>query len=365
MTTKHWDAAYAAVVHSTADPLGQMRVKLKVPQVLGNAVSQWATPSVPVAAAPAVGSVVTVLFLGGDVSHPTYLTSVSSGDAESLTQLTILPATGATYYGLLVRGNTNAGATVSIQQTGTVDHGMSVILEGVGGANNAALNVASENPAFSAMEITGVETGHGSLKIGHVGYTDGSDAAASALSIDVRTTGGGTGTAAQGIFITSTTDAIPGGNAFNVRYDSLDWFVIKGSAAVTGKGIVGIGVPISHVPGGMLEIAQKDTSVYGLYMQAVTGGNDLVHLLDSTGTLRFQVNNAGATVVRGSGLFTSNVVIGSASNDAGGAGSALTMCHTTDPSTNPASGHIIIYCDVNGNLLARTSAGNVRTIAAV
>jgi hypothetical protein len=37
-----------------------------------------------------------------------------------------------------------------------------------GGTNNAGLNVVSANTAFSACEVSGHETGHGTLKISHV-----------------------------------------------------------------------------------------------------------------------------------------------------------------------------------------------------
>jgi hypothetical protein len=73
--------------------------------------------------------------------------------------------------------------------------------------NNAALNGISANTAFSAAEIGGHETGHGTLKISHVNpsTTDATaDADAAALSIDLRARAA-PGSAAQGIFVKSTT----------------------------------------------------------------------------------------------------------------------------------------------------------------
>jgi hypothetical protein len=80
-----------------------------------------------------------------------------------------------------------------------------------GGANNAALNVVSANTAFSASEVTGHEIGHGTLKISHVnpGPTPTSDANAAAISIDLQEGKAG-GTAAQGIFLKSTTGGSSG-----------------------------------------------------------------------------------------------------------------------------------------------------------
>lgn len=252
-----------------------------------------------------------------------------------------------------------------IKQTGTAGHALTVFLDASGGNSQAALNVVSINSAFSCLEVTGTETNRGTVKITHQGYSDGSDSSAAAVSIDLQTTVGGSGgTAAQGIFITSTTDAIPAGNALTVRYGSQDWFVVKGNTGA-GAGIVGIGVATGHTPAGMLEIVQKDTATIGVAMTAIAAGTDMINLKDSGGNQRFQVNNAGNLVTRANAFFLTNAIIGSVTSDFGGAGSALTICHTTDPSTNPASGHVIIYADAAGNLLARTSAGNVRTIAAV
>src|SRR6516225_5920821 len=80
-----------------------------------------------------------------------------------------------------------------------------------GGTNNAGLNVVSVNSAFSACEVSGHETGHGTLKISHVnpGPNPTSDANAAAVSIDLQA-GQARGTAAQGIFLKSTTGGTSG-----------------------------------------------------------------------------------------------------------------------------------------------------------
>lgn len=237
--------------------------------------------------------------------------------------------------GTYVTGNADStlGALTFVKATGTSGHAMTVYYSPTSGSTQAALNVVSNNPQFSAMELTGTETAHGSLKIAHVGYSDASDANASAISIDLKTSSG-TGTAAQGIFITSTTDAAPAGSAINVRYNSLDWFKVMGGNSAAGHGVVGIGVAIGHSPGGMLEIAQKDTSTPGIYMQAIASGTDMIRFRDSGSTTRFKVDNAGA----------------------------VTIAATTAPST-PASG-AALYIDGSGNLVAKMASGTVRTIAA-
>ncbi len=82
-------------------------------------------------------------------------------------------------------------------------HAVTVNHQGTGAASSA-LNLASTNTAHSALGVSGVETGKGTIKITHTGT--GTDANASALSIDLA----GTGTASQGIFVTSTSGGTTG-----------------------------------------------------------------------------------------------------------------------------------------------------------
>src|SRR5215831_94494 len=107
----------------------------------------------------------------------------------------------------------SSGVAISAKSTSIApgDHVAVFNLAADGGTNNAGLNVVSANTAFSACEVSGHETGHGTLKISHVnpGPDSTSDANAAALSIDLQagTTGG---TAAQGIFLKSTTGGTTG-----------------------------------------------------------------------------------------------------------------------------------------------------------
>lgn len=63
---------YRAVVVNNNDPLYQQRVTLNVPQILGNAESNWALPSSPTSFIPKPGQVVWASFDGGDVNAPIY-----------------------------------------------------------------------------------------------------------------------------------------------------------------------------------------------------------------------------------------------------------------------------------------------------
>jgi hypothetical protein len=107
----------------------------------------------------------------------------------------------------------SSGVAVSAKSTSTTagDHVGVFNLAADGGVNNAGLNVVSANTAFSACEVSGHESGHGTLKISHVNPGPGpaSDENAAALSIDLQAGTAG-GTAAQGIFLKSTTGGTSG-----------------------------------------------------------------------------------------------------------------------------------------------------------
>jgi hypothetical protein len=64
----------------------------------------------------------------------------------------------------------SSGVAISAKSTSTTpgDHVVVFNLAADGGANNAGLNVVSANTAFTACEVTGHETGHGTVKISHV-----------------------------------------------------------------------------------------------------------------------------------------------------------------------------------------------------
>src|SRR5215467_12768388 len=107
----------------------------------------------------------------------------------------------------------SSGVAISAKSTSKTpgDHVGVFNLAAIGGTNNAALNVVSANTAFTACEVSGHETGHGTLKISHVnpGPDPGSDENAAAISIDLQA-GKAEGTAAQGIFLKSTTGGTSG-----------------------------------------------------------------------------------------------------------------------------------------------------------
>ena len=71
---------YRAKVSKVNDPEKRGRIKVMCPKVLGNAVSNWCEPCIPVAynfggdfAVPKVGETVWVEFEAGDVNKPIYV----------------------------------------------------------------------------------------------------------------------------------------------------------------------------------------------------------------------------------------------------------------------------------------------------
>lgn len=146
----------------------------------------------------------------------------------------------------------------------------------------SALNVVSDNPSTSCVQVSGVESGLGTIKVSHTkpAVADGN---AAALSIDLK----GSSTAAQGIFITSTTGGTTG-NLINCRHNTRDDFVVKS----TGR--VGVGMAISATPGGALAVKQNDDTTKGLWLEANSSSSAvLIEARNSSGTPVMTVSPAG------------------------------------------------------------------------
>lgn len=63
---------YRATVVDVKDPENRKRVRLRIPHILGEAVTGWAEPMACIWK-PDVGDVVWATFEGGDLSYPLYL----------------------------------------------------------------------------------------------------------------------------------------------------------------------------------------------------------------------------------------------------------------------------------------------------
>lgn len=68
-----WPGIYYGVVSNNADPKKQNRCLLRIPQILGSAVTTWAVSLTPLQNPPKVGTLIAAMFVGGDLDHPCYL----------------------------------------------------------------------------------------------------------------------------------------------------------------------------------------------------------------------------------------------------------------------------------------------------
>lgn len=234
-----------------------------------------------------------------------------------------------------------------LKTTSSTEHAATIYQAGTSGADTAAaLNVVSDNSDSSAMYLSGTETGRGTLKITHRGFSDGSDTNASAISIDLQTVG----TKARGIFLTSTTGATTG-DLIVLRNNGVDDFVIKGS------GRVGLGLGIGATPGARLQIAQRDDSTMGLLMVANSASaGHLADFRDSTNTSKTRILNTGA-------LASQNAQFGTPTAESYGGGDGVVGVRnaSTAPTANPTNGGVLYA--VGGALYWRGSNGTVTEIA--
>lgn len=68
-----YPGVYRGRVSNNQDPEHLNRVRATVPELLGNNALEWCWPTSPSTGAPAVGSTVWVLFEGGNIDRPVYI----------------------------------------------------------------------------------------------------------------------------------------------------------------------------------------------------------------------------------------------------------------------------------------------------
>jgi hypothetical protein len=66
---------YRALVTSTADPTTSRKIRTQCPQIAGTAELRWAEPINPQAPIPDVGTIVWIVFSGGDLTKPAYFSN--------------------------------------------------------------------------------------------------------------------------------------------------------------------------------------------------------------------------------------------------------------------------------------------------
>lgn len=177
-----------------------------------------------------------------------YLTA-HGGDAQTL-HTALLTAAASIPLTVNAPADVQGAAITSANGSGTAHaHALTANLTGDGNAFASAANLVSSNRAASCVQVSGSETGRGSVKITHTGQADASDANASAISIDLATVG----TACQGIHIDSS--GATTGALLDVRNNGAQLVkILANGAIVLGNGgpqiLSGVGVPVVAAPVG-------------------------------------------------------------------------------------------------------------------
>ena len=108
---KVWEGIYMASCVNNADPLGQGRITMYVPQVLGTSISNWATPlGYGYVEIPPINAMVHCYFAGGDINQPVYIyVNTNNTSAAALTV-----GTGAAPQTATTTPTTAAGLTTGL-----------------------------------------------------------------------------------------------------------------------------------------------------------------------------------------------------------------------------------------------------------
>jgi len=185
--------------------------------------------------------------------------------------------------------NSTGGAGISASASGNSHAG---VFNYTGtDSSSAGLNVISSNPNFSAMGLTGQELTHGTLKITHTGTSTGADANAAALSIDLTATG----TAAQGIYLTTSVGASSGttGNLLTLR-NTTSLLAMQYMLVVKANGKTGFGTSTPTSTAQFIDTTANATSTITLG-QAGQAGCLSAWSKDDNAYVYFKISNAGMT----------------------------------------------------------------------
>ncbi|MFE9026222.1 hypothetical protein ACFYOA_08160 [Streptomyces iakyrus] len=270
-----------------------------------------------------------------------------------------LALTGGTLSGTL-RVDTAAHGFTSKSTVTANGHAITAWMAATSGTGSA-LNAVSDNPGFSAMQVSGKELDTGTIKVTHQRVSELNDAGAAALSIDLI----GTGTAAQGIFINSTIERADGvagttGNLITVRnrkgYEDFK---------LAGNGRLSMGAAIGYNPTALVDLRMPDTAVPALVTRAAgTTGANLAEWQRSTdGAVRTRITPTCQLVTLET-LYAAGVglQVGGTSVTFGGGSGVLGLTNAaTVPTTNPTGGGVL-YAE-GGALKWRSPNGVVTTIA--
>lgn len=157
---------YIASVINNNDPLSQGRAQLQIPQILGQATSNWAAPLGNFSSiAPAAGNIVYAMFIGGNVSFPVYFPIPSTGGNLSLTgTLTVAGNITTTALGQMIAsgdvitnfGNVivkNAGKGVTVKEGSNCKQGTATLVAGQAVVSNTSVTATSR--IFLTSQVDG------------------------------------------------------------------------------------------------------------------------------------------------------------------------------------------------------------------
>jgi hypothetical protein len=271
-----------------------------------------------------------------------------------------VPSTGGTYTGTLRVDTAQHGFTSKSTVT-TAGHAITAWMAATSGTGSA-LNAVSDNPGFSAVQVSGKETNTGTIKVTHDRAGAADDSGAAALSVDLV----GAGTAAQGLFINSTIDRADGergttGNLITVRNTKG-----KDDLRMAANGRIAMGGAIGYNPTAMLDLRVPDTTTPAMVVRAAgTTGSNLMEWQRSTdGATRTRITPT-CQIVTLETLYAAGtgMQVGGTSVTFGGGSGVLGITNaTTVPATNPVGGGVL-YAEA-GALKWRGPNGTVTTIAA-
>lgn len=247
-----------------------------------------------------------------------------------------------------------AARALYARTTSLTDH-VATLHQAAASGTGSALNLVSDNLDASAVQIRGSETSLGTVKITHEGQADGSDGSAAAFSIDLQTAG----TAAQGIFLTST-EGPTLGNLLTIRNNGREDLVLK----ATGR--MGLGIATGATPAGILEIRANDDATPSISARAnsTSAQNLLEFKRSSDGAVRTRVDAQCQLVSQQTAFFAgAGVQFGATSTDFGSGSGVIGLKNATAvPSGNPTGG-VIVYSE-GGALKFRNPTGTVFDLSA-
>lgn len=116
--SQHYGGLYRGIVHDTRDPLNQNRIKVRVPQIFGQDVTEWAWPLQLAAAElqlPSIGQGVWVAFESGSPAFPMWLGTFYTKGIAAKKVLVNNPTTSqlAEEFMVLSNGNLDLVATLA------------------------------------------------------------------------------------------------------------------------------------------------------------------------------------------------------------------------------------------------------------